>query len=544
MKILRLFALALLPMLVASTVAQDRLVVFSDPHVLSHALVISPGQPYYDDLNSSDKMTDLGPEVLQSLVDTIITLHPAAVLVTGDLTKNGEVRSHTDVVSLLEPLRQAGIKVFVIPGNHDVNNDDAMGYYASITRKVPSPLSSEFAATYADMGYNQCLERDANSLSYVAEPLPGLWLIAVDDCRCVERDNDRSIDANGIPDETLQWILAKADQGRTLGKQIIMMMHHQLVEHFDGQDNMVGDATVIDAANLRSQFIEHGIKLVLTGHMHIGNITTQFNETRTDSLVEITTGSTITYPCQFRIIDVARDRGTFSVNTGTLEQIQDNPNFQEYALERFKNSTRPAVASLVYHTWDDLMAAINQYSAFIGEVNFTQDQATDAIYTAFHDEIERLMVAMAQGNEPIRNVQDVPNTIYDKVGTLVDQLIPGLNFFTRPIVVGFIRSQLESMIDTALHSIVTDCNGYGTALAHVTNDLTPSLLFAPINVTMRGDLNGDGKVDVSDVNIMINIMLGRAHASDFTGNADLNYDGTIDVSDVNAVINIMLGRRA
>ena len=537
------FTLSLLAILcMLATSAQEQLVVFTDPHVLSHALVINPGQSYYDDLNSNNKMTDLGPEVLQALVDTIVTMHPAAVLVPGDLTKNGERRSHTDVASFLSQLRQAGIKVFVIPGNHDVNNDNAVGFYGSTTRKVATPTSSEFATTYADMGYNQALERDANSLSYVAEPIPGVWLIAVDDNRCIERDSDRSIDANGIPEATLQWILAKADQGQALGKQVIMMMHHQLVEHFDDQDNLLGDATVVDAPNLRQLFIEHGIKMVLTGHMHIGNITTQFNEARTDSLVEITTGSTITYPCQFRTIDVAPDRGTFSVNTCFLEHIEDIPNFQEYALNRFKSSTRPIVASLVYNSWDDLMAAINQYSAYIGEVNFTQEQATEAIYNAFHDDIERIMVAMALGNEPTRDIQGLPGSMFDKVGTLVDELLPNLNFFARLIVVPMIRNQLESMIGKALDSILTDCNGYGTTLAHVTDDLTPTLNFAPIAESLRGDINSDGIVDVSDVNIAINIMLGKAQASSYTGISDLNGDGSIDVSDVNAVINIMLGK--
>ena len=58
----------------------------------------------------------------------------------------------------------------------------------------------------------------------------------------------------------------------------------------------------------------------------------------------------------------------------------------------------------------------------------------------------------------------------------------------------------------------------------------------------RGDINHDGNVDVSDVNILINIMLGKAQASTYPGNPDLNNDNKVDVSDLNAVINIMLGK--
>ena len=56
-----------------------------------------------------------------------------------------------------------------------------------------------------------------------------------------------------------------------------------------------------------------------------------------------------------------------------------------------------------------------------------------------------------------------------------------------------------------------------------------------------GDLNGDGIVDIMDVNIIVNIMLGKTDAALYDG-CDINDDGDIDVSDVNMVINIMLGK--
>ena len=54
---------------------------------------------------------------------------------------------------------------------------------------------------------------------------------------------------------------------------------------------------------------------------------------------------------------------------------------------------------------------------------------------------------------------------------------------------------------------------------------------------LRGDLDGNGMVDVSDVNIVINIIL---HKADPDAAADLNNDGVIDVEDVNSIINIIL----
>lgn len=54
-----------------------------------------------------------------------------------------------------------------------------------------------------------------------------------------------------------------------------------------------------------------------------------------------------------------------------------------------------------------------------------------------------------------------------------------------------------------------------------------------------GDINNDGGVDISDVNGVINMMLGKA---EYTAAGDINNDGRIDISDVNAVINLMLGK--
>ncbi len=53
-----------------------------------------------------------------------------------------------------------------------------------------------------------------------------------------------------------------------------------------------------------------------------------------------------------------------------------------------------------------------------------------------------------------------------------------------------------------------------------------------------GDVNGDGIVDITDVNITINCALGK----DDNTAADVNGDGIIDITDVNLVINSALGK--
>ncbi len=56
---------------------------------------------------------------------------------------------------------------------------------------------------------------------------------------------------------------------------------------------------------------------------------------------------------------------------------------------------------------------------------------------------------------------------------------------------------------------------------------------------IKGDVNGDGKVEIDDVNDLINILLGKAEA---TAAANVDGVGGVDVQDVNVLINIILGK--
>lgn len=86
--------------------------------------------------------------------------------------------------------------------------------------------------------------------------------------------------------------------------------------------------------------------------------------------------------------------------------------------------------------------------------------------------------------------------------------------------------------------------GYGVSVVIATS--VDGNFIATCTVTVKeglpsnpGDINGDGKVDIADVNAVINMMLGKASP---TAAGDVNGDGKVDIADVNAVINLMLGK--
>ncbi len=55
-----------------------------------------------------------------------------------------------------------------------------------------------------------------------------------------------------------------------------------------------------------------------------------------------------------------------------------------------------------------------------------------------------------------------------------------------------------------------------------------------------GDMNGDGNVDIEDVNLLINLILDKITPEQLQGDADLDGSGTADVADVNLLINMIL----
>ena len=58
---------------------------------------------------------------------------------------------------------------------------------------------------------------------------------------------------------------------------------------------------------------------------------------------------------------------------------------------------------------------------------------------------------------------------------------------------------------------------------------------------IRGDVNGDGYVNMNDVTMIINIILGRSEVEYELATADVNGDGYINMNDVTVIINIILG---
>ncbi len=86
--------------------------------------------------------------------------------------------------------------------------------------------------------------------------------------------------------------------------------------------------------------------------------------------------------------------------------------------------------------------------------------------------------------------------------------------------------------DDYAHAVVTNCET--TATIPLSN--LDCMYFDNTSATVTGDVNGDGEVNIADINAVIDIILGGTTHS----NADVNSDGEVNIADISAVIDIML----
>jgi len=61
-------------------------------------------------------------------------------------------------------------------------------------------------------------------------------------------------------------------------------------------------------------------------------------------------------------------------------------------------------------------------------------------------------------------------------------------------------------------------------------------------VEKNGDVNGDDEVNISDINTLINIILGGSASEPTMSRADVNDDGEVNISDINTLIDKILNQ--
>ncbi len=160
-----------------------KVAIVSDIHYMDPSLFDgngASGAAFQNYLNKDPKLLQYSDAVFRKVMAQLLIAKPDILLVPGDITKDGEKLDHQVMAGFFSKLQNQGIRVCVMPGNHDINNAKAKRYAGDNEYPVAMTSRDEFETIYANFGYRSAMARDPNSLSYVVQLQPGLRLLSID----------------------------------------------------------------------------------------------------------------------------------------------------------------------------------------------------------------------------------------------------------------------------------------------------------------------------------------------------------------------------
>ena len=463
-----------------------KIAIISDLHVMVPELLVNEGNAFEEYLARDRKMLRESVEILDTLVVSILELKPDLVLVTGDLTKDGERVSHELVAAQLERLTSAGIQVLVVPGNHDINNPDAKIFDGDTATSTDTITRREFAAIYRHAGYDTRSRRDPDSLSYCRDVTDNLSILAID--ACMDRLNtfvsrgdarDHCKTSGRLDPSTQQWLVEQARQAIASGRRVIAMMHHHLVPHFHMEETLAAPYMVDEAGQLCQRLIEVGVHVIFTGHLHISDVSlVKFQH---GSMVEIATAAAVGYPCQWRVATCYPATGKMQLHTRTLFSLPSNQDFGETARGVFTDSIPTITHGVLTRYWPEVSQAIEKYRhehsfmmRFVKLPDSPQGIA-DMLLKHLQKPVTRAYIAFAEGNEgTMGDNRQLVEELIDGVDRIVDETVSGI---LKPFAKAALRLRIYNIARLVLRSILEDRNDIGTKHETVINDHTAIINF-------------------------------------------------------------------
>ena len=291
---------ALLLLAAAGAAADTKLMVVTDLHYLEPSLYRGSGFFLHALRRGDGKATQYGEELLAALYQTVLSERPDALIVTGDLAFNGEQLSHRALAEWFASVEEAGIQVWVIPGNHDINITAPMGYGDGMVYRVDGTPPEVFAEVYADH-----LETGDAGFSYVAKVSGDMWVVMTD----VAIYQDAAVTPGLFSSRHAAWLEGVLKDAREEGVRVVTATHHGLLVHTElYRDNFV----MYGSESMASLCRAYGVKLNLSGHLHIQHIAQE------DGLADAALGAFCMWPHRYAVVTLGED-GTLVYDAKALD---------------------------------------------------------------------------------------------------------------------------------------------------------------------------------------------------------------------------------
>lgn len=306
----------------------------TDIHYLSQSLTDN-GDAFWNTINNSDgKVIQYIDEIMSAFSDDVMSASPDVLILSGDLTFNGEKASHEDLAKKLAAIQKSGIQVLVIPGNHDINKSSSVKFVGDEYEYVDSVTADEFKEIYADFGINQAESVDENSLSYIYKVNSDLCILMLD---------TNAYGENFVQDETYEWLESQLKKAKRKNMQVLAVSHQNLLAH---NSLLTFGYQLYDASKLLELYNKYDVKLNLSGHVHMQHI-------KTDGITEIATSSLAVAHNQYGIIDFNSNEFNYSTKAVDVSAWAEKNNidnsdllsFAEYSENFFKDTSRNQIIS-------------------------------------------------------------------------------------------------------------------------------------------------------------------------------------------------------
>ncbi|MBQ4091035.1 MAG: metallophosphoesterase [Clostridia bacterium] len=273
--------------------------VATDLHLFSNNLISPDNSVYLKDRFTSDgRIQEYDYELIGALIEEVNAKKPEFLILTGDLTFNGELDSHLELSRLLSAVQDT--KVLVIPGNHDIYSPDAVSALNDSTQPTESISAEQFRGIYANYGYTNAYSYDETTLSYIFELDEDKWALMLD--TSLSRYNESyggSITAGALEESTLNWLEENLAYAQENGISVISFTHHNLLAH---NDLFVASYTLQNSAQLTELYAKYGVSLNFSGHLHIQSIKKATMDE--GAVYDVSGGSILDYGNRYGVLDI------------------------------------------------------------------------------------------------------------------------------------------------------------------------------------------------------------------------------------------------